>query len=318
LKAREAIMSSPIHLGEDIDPALMYAPPWTRERVPAEIAGRPAAPLIDADERDRNPTTLVPQFSGDRAMLELQRQLALNPNLIPEPSAQAGSVVWPILIRLCGVISFAAFVAWGMVSYHGIEKPARITPTEVSTSAISGNRSHHVDVELPRPMMAAAQTDDVGTTNVRHSAAAITPLTAAPAVVAAAPLPTASVNTIAVAPVPAQTIAPPPAQPAPRSDNRPALRLDSGELEMLVKRGNEFIANGDLAAARLLLRRGAEAGSAEATLALGATFDPVVMQRLGAIGTTPDITQARQWYQRAAELGSNAALQRLAGLDAAR
>jgi len=87
---------------------------------------------------------------------------------------------------------------------------------------------------------------------------------------------------------------------------------------MLVKRGNEFIANGDLAAARLLLQRGAEAGSAEAALALGATFDPVVMQRLGAIGTTPDIAQARQWYQRAAELGSSAASQRLAGLDAAR
>ena len=122
----------------------------------------------------------------------------------------------------------------------------------------------------------------------------------------------------AATPVPAQTIAPPPAPPAPRPDNRAALRLDSGELEMLVKRGNEFIANGDLAAARLLLRRAAEAGSAEAALAVGATFDPVVMQRLGAIGTTPDIAQARQWYQRAAELGSNAALQRLAGLDAAR
>jgi hypothetical protein len=238
-------------------------------------------------------------------MLELQRQLARNPNLIPEPSAKAGSIVRPILIRLCGVISFAALVAWGMVSYHGIEKPVGIMPAEVSTSAISGNR---VDVELPRPAIAAPQMEDAVTANVL----------AAPTVVAAAPLSAASVNAIAVTPVPAQPIAPPPAQPAPRPDNRPALRLDSGELEMLVKRGNEFIANGDLAAARLLLRRGAEAGSAEAALALGATFDPVVMQRLGAIGTTPDIVQARQWYQRAAELGSNAALQRLAGLDAAR
>jgi hypothetical protein len=253
-------------------------------------------------------------------MLELQRQLALNPNLIPEPSAEAGSVLWPILIRLCGVISFAAFVAWGMVSYHGIEKPIGVMPAEVSTSATSSNHIHHVDIALPRPTTAAPQTEDAATTNVRRTAAAITPIPAAPAVVAAVPLPAASVNAIAVTPVPAQaqTIAPSPAQPAPRPDNRPALRLDSAELEMLVKRGNEFIADGDLAAARLLLRRGAEAGSAEAALALGATFDPVVMQRLGAIGTTPDITQARQWYQRAAELGSNAALQRLAGLDAAR
>jgi hypothetical protein len=298
-------MSSPIHLDEDIDPALMYAPPWARERVPAEIAGRPATPLTDTDERHRDPTRLALQFSGDRAMLELQRQLALNPHLIPEPSAKAGSVVRPILIRLCGVISFAALVAWGMVSYHGIEKPVGIMSAEVSTSVISGDR---VDVELLRPTIAAPQMEEAVTANVL----------AAPAEVAAAPLPAASVDAIAATPVPAQTIAPPPAQPAPRPDNRPALRLDSGELEMLVKRGNEFIANGDLAAARLLLRRAAEAGSAEAALAVGATFDPVVMQRLGAIGTTPDIAQARQWYQRAAELGSNAALQRLAGLDAAR
>jgi hypothetical protein len=311
-------MSSPIHLDEDIDPALIYAPPWARERVPAEIAGRPAALLSETDERNRNPTTLDPEFSGDRAMLELQRQLAINPNLIPEPPAETGSAVWPILIRLCGVISFAAFVAWGMASYRGIEKPVGIVPAEVSTPAISSNRVHRVDVELPRPTVAAPQAEDAATTNVRRSAAAITPSPAAVAVVAVAPLPAVSVNAIAVTPVPAQTIAPPPAQPASRFDNRPTVRLDSGELEMLVKRGNEFIANGDLAAARLLLRRGAEAGSAEAALALGATFDPVVMQRLGAIGTTPDIAQARQWYQRAAELGSNAALQRLAGLDAAR
>jgi hypothetical protein len=302
-------MSSPIHLDEDIDPALMYAPPWARERVPAELAGRPTTLLTDTNERHRDPTRLAPQFSGDRAMLELQRDLARNPNLIPEPSAQAGSVVRPILIRLCGVISFAALVAWGMVSYHGIEKPVGIIRAEVSTSVISGNRVNGVEVELPRPTTAAPQIEEAVAANVL----------AAPTIVAAAALPAASVNTIAVTSlVPAQTIAPPPTQPAPQPDNRPTLRLDSGELEMLVKRGNEFIASGDLAAARLLLRRAAEAGSAEAALALGATFDPVVMQRLGAIGTTPDIAQARQWYQRAAELGSNAALQQLAGLDAAR
>jgi hypothetical protein len=307
LKAREAIMSSPIHLDEDIDPALIYAPRWARERVPAEIAGCPVTLLTDTNERHRDPKRLAPQFSGDRAMLELQRDLARNPNLIPEPSAQAGSVARPILIRLCGVISFAALVAWGMVSYHSIEKPVGIMPAEVSTSVISGNRVNGVEVELPRTT-AAPQIEEAVTANVL----------AAPAIVAAAALPAASVNTIAVTSIPAQTIAPPPTQPAPQPDNRPTLRLGSGEIEMLVKRGNEFIASGDLAAARLLLRRAAEAGSAEAALALGATFDPVVMQRLGAIGTTPDIAQARQWYQRAAELGSNAALQRLAGLDAAR
>ena len=47
---------------------------------------------------------------------------------------------------------------------------------------------------------------------------------------------------------------------------------------------------------------------------LGSRFDPVVLQRLGAIGARPDLVKARQWYQRAAELGSSAASQQLADL----
>jgi hypothetical protein len=97
----------------------------------------------------------------------------------------------------------------------------------------------------------------------------------------------------------------------------PVAQLDSDELEMLLKRGKEFLADGDLASARLLLRRAAEGGSAEAALVLGTTFDPLVIQRLGVLGAHPDIGKARQWYQRAAELGSNTASQRLARLAAA-
>ena len=92
------------------------------------------------------------------------------------------------------------------------------------------------------------------------------------------------------------------------------MRLDNEEMATLIKRGKDLLANGDLAAARLLLRRAAEAGSAEGALMLGTTFDPVALQRLGAIGARPDLAKARQWYQRAAELGSSAASQQLAGL----
>ena len=77
-------------------------------------------------------------------------------------------------------------------------------------------------------------------------------------------------------------------------------------------RAQDFATNGDLVSARLLLRRAAEAGSAEAALALGETFDPVVFQRLHVIGIEPDAASAQKWYQRAAELGSAAASQHLA------
>jgi TPR repeat protein len=58
----------------------------------------------------------------------------------------------------------------------------------------------------------------------------------------------------------------------------------------------------------------AEAGSAGAALSLGETFDPLLIQRFGAIGVQPHATRAHEWYKRAAQLGSDAALQRLAKL----
>jgi len=105
--------------------------------------------------------------------------------------------------------------------------------------------------------------------------------------------------------------------PAPyqHSDDRQPSRRNHEEIAILLKRGKDLLDNGDLAAARLLLRRAAEAGSAEGALMLGTTFDPVELRRLGAIGARPDLAKARQWYQRAAELGSSAASQQLAGLS---
>jgi TPR repeat protein len=56
--------------------------------------------------------------------------------------------------------------------------------------------------------------------------------------------------------------------------------------------------------------------SAAAALSLGETFDPFLIQRLGAIGVQPDVAKAREWYQRAAQLGSNTAAEHLAKLVA--
>ncbi len=96
------------------------------------------------------------------------------------------------------------------------------------------------------------------------------------------------------------------------------LVLDNDEITALLKRGKTYIANGDLASARLLLSRAAEAGSAEAATELAATFDPLVLRQRGVIGVEPDIARARKWYQRAAELGSALASQQLAKLSAMR
>jgi hypothetical protein len=101
----------------------------------------------------------------------------------------------------------------------------------------------------------------------------------------------------------------------PMQGGSAATRLDADEIASLVNRGTDSLKSGDVSSARLLLRRAAEAGSASAALMLGTTFDPLALRQLGAIGVVPDVVQARQWYEKAAELGSDAASQRLAKLE---
>jgi hypothetical protein len=87
--------------------------------------------------------------------------------------------------------------------------------------------------------------------------------------------------------------------------------LDPEEIATLIKRAEDFLRIGDIAAARLALRRAAMAGNAQAALTLGMTFDPAVLAEEGVLGLTPDEGQARAWYQRAVELGSSEARRRL-------
>lgn len=87
--------------------------------------------------------------------------------------------------------------------------------------------------------------------------------------------------------------------------------LDTEELVRLVKRGEDFLARGDIAAARLIFGRAAEARDAGAALSLAETYEPEVLRRLNVLGVRPDIGQARTWYAKAAEYGSVEAARRL-------
>lgn len=101
------------------------------------------------------------------------------------------------------------------------------------------------------------------------------------------------------------------ARPVDAAD-QPALEPD--EVARLVKRGEDSLAQGDIAAARLILGRAAEARDARAALSLGATFDPAVLRQLHVLGLPPDVARAREWYEKAAEYGSAEASNRLAAL----
>jgi len=88
-------------------------------------------------------------------------------------------------------------------------------------------------------------------------------------------------------------------------------RLDPEDIKRLIKQGEQFAASNDLVAARLVFQRAAEAGDATAALAMGATYDPIVLAKLGVLGMSADIGKARSWYEKAKEFGSPEASRRL-------
>jgi hypothetical protein len=95
-------------------------------------------------------------------------------------------------------------------------------------------------------------------------------------------------------------------------------RLDSDAIASLLKRADALIASGDVAAARLVLRRAAEAGDAHAAMTLAETYDPAFLGKLGVHGFAPDLAMARSWYEKARAFGSAEAPRRLETLASKR
>jgi serine/threonine protein phosphatase 1 len=95
-------------------------------------------------------------------------------------------------------------------------------------------------------------------------------------------------------------------------------QLDHAQIDFLIERSQSFLSEGDVVSARIQLRRAAEARDARAALALGATYDPIMLAILKVNGVAADVSQARYWYQKAKEYGSLEAAQRLKLLETLR
>ena len=146
--------------------------------------------------------------------------------------------------------------------------------------------------QLEKPAEPAAPAQQLASLPAPNSTPADSRPSPAPAINEPAPRPADT----APPPAPVQTA---PAQAAPPSVAKPEVVLDQNEIDTLIRRGKNLLNDGDFAAARVLFERAANAGSAEAALALGSTYDPNVIKRLGAIMVKPDVEKARQWYQLA-------------------
>lgn len=330
-------MSSPVD--RDYDERAMYVPPHARqldEALPTSAAGaadrlrqsRSATRYEERVARRRHEDEVAAKVRSDDLETEMGRIVrdnwhpsSLDPVPVPPPprrrfgrsadkerEAASGNKPMPkvtlsMATRVFAAVGFAAIVA---LFVSGTNPFATSAPT-FSESDRNAN---------------AAMIGDVPTTSLRTARvtpAVATEQVAAPergiALAAYAP-PSASTLTPAdMAAVTPQTLPPPVSTAAPEPAPVAALRLDPTEIAALFKRGQELFTQGDIAGGRLLLQRAADAGDAPAALALAATFDPRVLSEMKVIGVAGDEARARDWYRKAAALGSAEATRRLAQRD---
>jgi hypothetical protein len=303
-------MSSPIHearnvnaalpAAKDVSPALLYAPQWARDRAVQPTDGGPAPPIAWPPPGRRLDT--VRFFGDERALLEARRELALQPEKVPEPPQPDPSdrIVAMTALRICGVAGAAAVVAWTLVSTLDAGSPRHEPARAISTArpvAIAPAKPDSPPAATAARLERSSpesSSDEIGEQPRKEAILGV------PAAVVA--------STVVTETAPAIALDPPKAAEPPGLITR---QMDPNELAFLVRRGESFINAGDLAAARLMLQRAAEAGDVHAALALASTFDPNTIVKLGIQGLAADEAMARLWYERAAQFGSPEAPQRL-------
>ena len=113
------------------------------------------------------------------------------------------------------------------------------------------------------------------------------------------------------------TDSPQAAQPQAPPSRPAALSPDRNETSRMIERARALVAVGDILSARIVLRRAYERGDERAALELGGTYDPRMLKRLNVTinNSLADAIQARDWYIKAAELGSVDAIYRINELD---
>ena len=348
MRTRDSEPESPGPLKYAPKSARMAAPETARGSEPRLANARPPerrAPPPPRHHEPAPPRKLTMQkgsFEGDVAVKDLRERMARAPDLPPEPPMRDdGRSAFGMVGRFVILVTIAATAAYGFVwtstprdqpadsgfTLAAYGKPAAgeepgaapaLNNTGVN-AASSNDGSFRPAVFQSPPVQAAADM-----MQPRDEA----PPAHGPPVLAPVPWPTPDAGRdLANAPKEPNTddvvvSAPankaslrrsPPAEAAIQTT--PAIstspRISDEETASMLASGRTFLIIGDVTAARLAFRRAAENGDAQASLALGGTFDPLVLKSLGAVGVAADPAQARGWYQKAAELGSRDAQERL-------
>jgi hypothetical protein len=286
----------------------------------------PASQLGERRTRWREPAP----FEGDIAIVQLRERPSLEPVIVPAPRAagRSGPSTTGVLTRVVGAVGLAALAAFFMVGTtpfsFAIKAEGETSPSlwsrlmsRSARPAEPAAQKSVMDAPVPQPM--APKAPAVSPTALAERFAAVAPAVEPPTRVPARPVQTVAVPSTppVVAATPPVVAAAPPASatpaPAPAAAPEPSKTraLDADEIATLYRRSEELISQGDIAGGRLLLTRAAEAGDARSALALGATYDPSVLGKLGVLGVKPNPEKARAWYAKAAEFGSGEASRRL-------
>ena len=262
-----------------------------------------------ANQDDLPPHDPVPLFLSDPESAPDPREFA------PLPPRRRGRIITQIVV---GVLAAAA-VAVGATLFQSDISRLVIVNAKASISSLVADRAaapasppavRQVSLKdparVPNPLLASAEAKEAATPAAPSREAIASAYQAAlqTQTPAAAPPPLMSAPVVAAP-------APVPAKPA----STPARTLDADTLSGLMTRARSLMAVGDITSARLLLERAANAQDANAAFLLAQTFDPAVLGTQDIRSINADPATARDWYQKAAQLGSAEARQRLTQLQ---
>ena len=313
-------MNAPVREPDKKEPSkdepLSYAPKKARQpdqnpqssNVPKGVDAAPSRGMSEAPDPPWKGKAQRGVFEGDVAVVELRSRLALAPDRIPEPkSPNSTGSVYAAVGPFAGIILVAAAGA-GIVGYlWGSAPPAK--PPQFALAADQDILQPKSSAPAANPKAANPKASNLDSeprraaTGLAHADARNGENGVIPAGIVQHVVPPAT--------EPRTVLSPPAAQPG----KSPPQRGDADEIALMMKNGAELMANGDIAAARMMFQRAAEAGEAKAAFSLAETYDPLVLRKLGARGAiTADIAMAQSWYEKARDMGSTVAPERIVRL----
>ncbi len=236
-----------------------------------------------------------------------------------------GAMIYPISIALVAAATVGVFFGLGFCLM--VQRPAAGAHREAQAASAEATPTP-VDATRPSATPATAPPAVAVTSSARNSGEVRgrAPIFAAsgPVVGAASPgiadratgSAVAALARMAPSDTAAAQLAAKPSAALPAAVQASSPHLSAAEIRALLAHGNAAFRKGDIAAARLLFQRAADAGEGRGALGMGATYDPAFLRLSPLRILYGDPAEARAWYLHALVLGAAGAERRLINLQA--